>query len=39
MDNSFINFLMTTTFIGIILAYYFYNKYFYWVDFKKEIKN
>jgi|LakMenEpi03Aug12_release.lakeMendotaPanAssembly.Ray.scaffolds.fasta_scaffold104034_4 hypothetical protein len=37
MDNSFINFLMTLVFIGIILAYYFYNKYFYYVDFKKEI--
>ena len=25
MDNSFINFLITIAFIGIILAYYFYN--------------
>jgi len=39
MDNSFINFLMTTVFMGVILAYYVYNKYFYYVDFKKEIKN
>ena len=37
MDNSFINYLMTTAFMCIILAYYFYNKYFYYVDFKKEI--
>jgi len=37
MDNSFINFTMTIVFIVIILAYYFYNKYFYYVDFKKEI--
>jgi hypothetical protein len=40
MDNSFINYLMTLVFWGIILAYlayYFYNKYFYYVDFKKEI--
>ena len=34
MDNSFINFTMTLAFIGIILSYYFYNKYFYYNNLK-----
>jgi len=36
--NSFCNLIMTLGFLGIILGFYFYNKYFYYVDFKKEIK-
>ena len=36
MDNSFINFTMTIAFMGIILAFYFYNKYFYYVYFQNE---
>lgn len=34
MDNSFINFTMKLAFICIVLAYYFYNKYFYYNNLK-----
>lgn len=34
MDNSFINFTMTIAFMIIILAYNFYNKYFYYNNLK-----
>jgi len=36
--NSFCNLIMTLGFLCIILGFYFYNKYFYYGDLKKEIK-
>jgi len=36
-SNSYINFIITLLFIVIIMIFYIYNKYFYYVDFRKEL--
>jgi len=36
-SNSYINLIITLLFIVIIMIFYIYNKYFYYVDFRKEL--